>query len=64
MIVFGYGRRFAAGLIQNIRALDFTNNKALLSSLIPVLVTGIQPAQVLGLKRLLPPRRRASTGFL
>jgi hypothetical protein len=33
-------------------------------SLIPVLVTGIQPAQVLGLKRLFPSRRRAPTGFL
>ncbi|MDH6294488.1 hypothetical protein SAMN03159422_00796 [Agrobacterium fabrum] len=32
--------------------------------LIPVLVTGIQPAQVLGLKRVSPPRRRASAGFL
>ncbi|MQB26828.1 integrase [Agrobacterium tumefaciens] len=28
----------------------------------PVLVTGIQPVQVLGLKAVLPPRRRASAG--
>ena len=35
-----------------------------LSFLIPVLVTGIQPAQVLGLKGLFSPRRRASAGFL
>ena len=32
--------------------------------LIPVLVTGIQPAQVLGLKIVSPPRRRAAAGFL
>ncbi|KVK50741.1 hypothetical protein L901_21520 [Agrobacterium sp. D14] len=35
-----------------------------LSFLIPVLVTGIQPAQVLGLERVFSPRRRASAGFL
>ncbi len=34
------------------------------TSLISALVTEIQPAQVLGLKRLPPPRRRASAGFL
>ncbi|CUX33057.1 hypothetical protein AGR4C_Cc60031 [Agrobacterium tumefaciens str. Kerr 14] len=56
--------RLGRGWFRNIRALDFTNNKALLSSLIPVLVTGIQLAQVLGLKSLPPPRGRASTGFL
>jgi hypothetical protein len=32
--------------------------------LIPVLVTGIQPAQVFGLKRHISPRERASAGFL
>ncbi|QKW98915.1 hypothetical protein GSF67_17200 [Agrobacterium sp. CGMCC 11546] len=32
--------------------------------LIPVLVTGIQPAQVFGLKELFPPCRREATGFL
>ncbi|CUX14480.1 hypothetical protein AGR7B_Cc150020 [Agrobacterium deltaense RV3] len=38
--------------------------KSISTALIPVLVTGIQSAQVLGLKGLFPPRRRASTGFL
>jgi hypothetical protein len=33
-------------------------------SLIPVLVTGIQPAQVFGLSEVFPSRRRASAGFL
>ncbi|EGL61859.1 hypothetical protein AGRO_5506 [Agrobacterium sp. ATCC 31749] len=33
-------------------------------SLIPVLVTGIQPAQVLGLRGVFASRRRASAGFL
>jgi len=33
-------------------------------TLIPVLVTGIQPDQVLGLRRVLSPRRHASAGFL
>jgi len=33
-------------------------------ALIPVLVTGIQSAQVFGLKRLFPSRRRVPTGFL
>jgi hypothetical protein len=38
--------------------------KSVSTALIPVLVTGIQPTQVLGLKGLFPPRRRASAGFL
>ncbi|KAA9385006.1 hypothetical protein F4V88_00280 [Neorhizobium galegae] len=33
-------------------------------SLIPVLVTGIQPAQVFGLKRVFRPDRHRVTGFL
>jgi hypothetical protein len=32
--------------------------------LIPVLVTGIQPAQVLGLKERFPRRRRGAAGSL
>lgn len=32
-------------------------------TVIPVLVTGIEPAQVLGLKRVFPSHRRVLTGF-
>ncbi len=32
-------------------------------TVIPVLVTGIEPAQVLGLKRVFPSQRRVLTGF-
>ncbi|RMI22469.1 hypothetical protein DA102_008340 [Sinorhizobium meliloti] len=36
----------------------------LFDSLIPVVVTGIQPDQVLGLKQLFPRRRRGAAGSL
>jgi hypothetical protein len=39
-------------------------NGRALSSFIPVLVTGIQPTQVLGLEKTLSPRGRASAGSL
>jgi hypothetical protein len=40
------------------------SRRRLFDFLIPVLVTGIQPDQVLGLKQLFPRRRRGAAGSL
>ncbi|WP_425647600.1 hypothetical protein [Agrobacterium leguminum] len=66
---FFAGKRFAGkGLREDVELMRATRGIGSYAgspdTLIPVLVTGIQPAQVLGLRRVLSPRRRASAGFL